>query len=320
MDIEVYELQTAITDSVYYGTKAVAEALVDKNKNIAMSGHTLGADTISVYIKLSDELLPKMWGTLAADSFVSRLHGLYVTVNDGTTGGCIKSTVMANSASYSSDVMLVAYYHYRDTINGGTDSTKIVFHTTYGRPHFNVVDHDRSLAIPQPNTLYMQGLSGRATELTIDRQALRDTLQRRTGADSATTHYALSRAQLLLSVCDDDKANVDALSQYPTQLRCTTHELDTTGHIVYYSTRDVFAYDGSISSAFDGALNRSQMHYSLNITHYTNDVISGREDKPTQVMSYYFSTGMEVARINNSAVADPSRRPQLKLTYTEIRE
>jgi hypothetical protein len=321
MDIEVYELQTAINDSAYYGTRDVAEALVDMNKNLAVSGQKFGADTTSVYIKLDNELRQKMWGSLAADSFASRLHGLYVTVkNDGSKEGSIKSTVMSSSSSYSSDVMLVAYYHYRDTVNGGTDSTKTVFYYTYGQPHFNVVDHDNTSANPNPTTLYMQGLSGRATELRINRQALLDTLHRISGADSATTRYALNRAQLVLSIRDDDMTNVSTLSQYPTQLRCTTHERDTTGHIVYYSTRDIFAYDGSISSTFDGTLNRSQMSYSLNITHYTNDVLSGREDKPTQVMPYYFSTSMEVARINNSSSPTDPRRPMLKLTYTEIRE
>ncbi|MDR1021902.1 MAG: DUF4270 domain-containing protein [Prevotellaceae bacterium] len=318
MNVEVYELKTDLSiDTTYYGTPSVAESVSNMAINLAASG-SISAASATARVKLTDSgnLFDRLFNhTTDADTFLTYFKGMYVKVDDGA-GGSIKSVSMVNTSSEYASSALVAYYHYAHTDDDGVttkDSVKsFTFHAFNTTPRFNVFwhgnDHLRSDTSTNTNTtLYMQGLAGVATRMAINK----DSLEAWTGVGDKKRHYAISRAELVLHVSDEN--NYTALDKYSTQLQCIVEASSRTNG-KYAAIRDMYASDGSFSSSFDGALNRSLMQYSLNITHYFNSVQKGAT-QPLLMVPYGYTSDASSVLIDNTI-----NKPQLKITYVEIKE
>ncbi|MDR3329586.1 MAG: DUF4270 domain-containing protein [Prevotellaceae bacterium] len=309
MNIEVYALTGDISiDSAYFGTPALAESIADMSTDLVVKGQAVAFDSTYAFIKLSNTLLSKLWHLESRDSFLAYLHGLYVKVDNGE-GGCVKYVDLVNTSTTASASALLAYYHYRDSITG-LDSVQLFSFDAYsGAPRFNVFGHDyKALEQPSGDILYMQGMVGVAIEMTVDRSAV----EAWTGTGDQKKEYAVSRAELVLHVQDTTDALL--LDKYATQLYCLMPTTGTSTLGKYTGTLDTYATSGGVSTTFDGTLNRSTMQYSLNITHYFNDIVQGTEE-PLYLIPYTYTTEARSVLINNLG-----RKPQLKLTYTEIKK
>ncbi|MDR0415616.1 MAG: DUF4270 domain-containing protein [Prevotellaceae bacterium] len=317
MDVDVYELNTDISvDSAYYGAPSVVER-ISKPTNLAPDIDSVTAASASVRIRLANEenLFGRLFHTTSADSFLTYFKGLYVKVPDGT-GGSIKSVSVVNTSNEYATSALVAYYHYPYTYtdDNGNEVTRdsvesFSFHSFNTTPRFNVFKHENNhlKGGATADTLYMQGLAGVATKMTINR----DSVEAWTGTGSGKKRYAISRAELTLPVADE--SDYAALNLYSTQLQCIT-EASSRSSGKYTAIWDMYATDGSFNSAFDGALNRSLMQYSINITRYFNGVVNGSMS-PLIIIPYSYTSDARSVLIANSG----SKKPQLKLTYVEIK-
>ncbi|MDR2813540.1 MAG: DUF4270 domain-containing protein [Prevotellaceae bacterium] len=318
MKVEVYELRADLSiDSVYYGTPEVAENFSKKvNLTDENGSGSITSESAMTRVKLKDDagLFNRLFShTISADSFLTYFKGLYVKVDDNS-GGCMKSVSFVNNMSsyaYASSAV-VAYYHYPDTADDGNtkDSvTSFTFHAFNTTPRFNVFEHKNDDHLKgATDTLYAQGLLGVAMQLTINQ----DSVAAWTGTGTGKRNYAINRAELALHVQDEnDYAKVDA---YATQLQCIVESSSRTNG-KYAAIWDMYASDGSFSSSFDGALNRSLMQYSLNLTHYFNSVVKGSAISPMMIIPYGYTSDARSVLINNT-----DKKPQLKITYVEIKE
>jgi hypothetical protein len=203
----------------------------------------------------------------------------------------------------------VAYYHYKYTNSEGVEKdsvTSFTFHVFSNTPRFNVFEHENSHLLSDPNTLYMQGLVGVATELRINQ----DSVKAWTNAGGKS--YAISRAELVLHVQDEN--DYEKLNSYATQLQCIEKSsASTSGQ--YAAIWDMYASDGTFSATFDGALNRSLMQYSLNITHYFSTAVKSGAASPMLLIPYGYTSDARSVLINNT-----DKKPQLKITYVEIKK
>ncbi|MDR1343227.1 MAG: DUF4270 domain-containing protein [Prevotellaceae bacterium] len=314
MNVEVYELNTDLsTDTAYYGTPSVAESISNMADNLAAgSNNSISAASTTARVKLadSDGLFGRLFGhTSDVDSFLTHFKGMYVKVDDGD-GGSIKSVSMVNTTSEYASSALAAFYHYtyEDSDGATKDSVKsFTFHVFTTTPRFNVFWHDNSHLVSNTSTLYMQGLMGVATEVTINT----DSVEAWTGVGDKKRRYAISRAELVLHVSDE--SDYAALDKYSTQLQCIVESSSRTNG-KYAAIRDMYASDGTLNSSFDGALNRSMMQYSLNITHYFNSVQKGAAS-PLLMVPYAYTSDARSVLINNT-----DKKPELKVTYVEIKE
>ncbi|MDR1415887.1 MAG: DUF4270 domain-containing protein [Prevotellaceae bacterium] len=314
MDVEVYELSADLSESeTYYGTPSVAESLSNMATNLAVGVDSINAASVTARIKLTDNnnLFSRLFShTNNADSFLTNFKGVYVRAGSGA-GGSIKSVSMVNTSSEYAASALVAFYHYTYTDPNDEvvkDSvTSFTFHSFSATPRFNVFWHDSSLLQGAADMLYMQGLAGVATQMTISK----DSVEAWTGIGDKEKHYAISRAELVLHVVDT--SDYAALDMYSTQLQCIV-EASSRENGKYAAIWDMYASDGSFSSSFDGALNRSLMQYSLNITHYFNDVVKGNI-RPLLIVPYAYTSDARSVLIDNKNV-----KPRLKITYVEIKD
>lgn len=318
MTVQVYEVNADLSiDSVYYGKPEVANR-ISKSANLAAGSDSITAESTSVRVRLRDDeqLFNRLFSyTTSADSFLTFFKGLYVKVKDaeadGAAGGSIKSVSLVNSSTSYASSAIVAYYHYPYTDSEGVtrDSvTSFTFHVFSTTPRFNVFEHDNAHLIAQDDMLCMQGLLGVATKMEVSS----DSLAAWTGTGDEKKAYAVSRAELVLHVQDaSDYAKLDA---YATQLQCIVrHSSDTS--VTYASIWDMYASDGNFNSAFDGAINRSLMQYSLNLTHYFNAAAKDGSALPLLLIPYSYTSDARSALINNT-----SSKPQLKITYVEIKK
>jgi hypothetical protein len=206
----------------------------------------------------------------------------------------------------------VAYYHYKYTNSEGVEKdsvTSFTFHVFSNTPRFNVFEHKNRHLWSAVDTLYMQGLVGVATELKIKEDSVK------TWTDNGRKSYAISRAELVLHVQDEN--DYEKLNSYATQLQCIV-ESGSGASGKYSAIWDMYASDGSFSSTFDGALNRSLMQYSLNITHYFNTAVKNNGTaSPMLLIPYGYTSDARSVLINNT---DAGKKPQLKITYVEIKK
>ncbi|MDR0712420.1 MAG: DUF4270 domain-containing protein [Prevotellaceae bacterium] len=319
MNIEVYELETGISiDSAYYEAPEVAKRVAGDVDLAAGNGNgPINAESSMMSIRLtnSEDLFNRLFSyTSSADSFLTYFRGLYVKVDDNAANGCIKSVSLVNTSTSYASSAIVAYYTYTYTDDEGVEKdslTSFTYHVFSSTPRFNVFDHDNSHLQSATDTLYMQGLAGVVTKMTISQDSV-EAWGREIGAEKK--NYAISRAELVLHV--QDEADYAALDLYATQLQgITLSSSGTNGK--YAAIWDMYAGDGSFSSIFDGALNRSQMQYSINITHYFNTVMKDGETSPLILMPYDYTSDARSVLINNK---DEEKKPQLKITYVEIKE
>lgn len=317
MSVEVYELKTDLhIDSAYYGTPDLAERFSKSSNLAASSGVSITAESSSARINLRDDeqLFDRLFShTSSADSFLTYFKGLYVKVADSNNGsgagGCVKYVSLVNTNTAYASSAVVAYYHFPSPYTGEDSVASFSFHVFSSTPRFNVFEHSNNL-YGATDTLYMQGFGGVATQLTINP----DSLEAWTGAGSEKKRYAISRAELVLHV--QDEADYTALNAYATQLQCIV-EASSEESGKYASIVDTYAGDGSFSATFDGALNRSLMQYSLNLTHYFSGVVKGTMPPSLWIIPYGYTSDASSALINNK---DKGKKPQLKLTYVEIAE
>ncbi len=307
MSVEVYELASALSDTTtfYGGDTAFVNSMVG---SVKIGEGIVTADSVGVTIRLSNsnDLYTRLFNISTAENFAENFNGLYVKVADGS-GGCIKSVSLVNTTNAYATSALVGFYHYNDTINEAPDSVKrIIYDVSSTTPRFNTFSHDYSgTTVLQPNNpvLYMQGLGGVALQMSFDQSAVQAWL--------GDKHYAVNRAELLLPV--EDYANPNELDKlYSTQLYCMTKEPKG-----YAYTRDVFSYTGAFNGSFDGAINRSQMCYTLNITHFFNDVLLKGKTTPMLIVPYAYMSDARSALVSNSPASN--RKPQLKITYGEVK-
>ncbi len=92
MEIEVYELTATLTDSVFYGVEDynASPKMIDAmiGEKVSVGTTMVNYDSTSVYIKLSNDLLPKLKNISSADTFKANFKGLYVAVkDDGSNSG-----------------------------------------------------------------------------------------------------------------------------------------------------------------------------------------------------------------------------------------
>jgi hypothetical protein len=317
MNVEVYELKTDLhIDSAYYGTPDVAERFSKGSNLAANSGVSITAESSSARINLKDDeqLFDRLFShTSSADSFLTYFKGLYVKVADNNNnngagaGGCVKYVSLVNTNTAYASSAIVAYYHFRSPHTGEDSVASFSFHVFSATPRFNVFEHSNNLH-GATDTLYMQGFGGVVTQLTVNL----DSVEAWTGAGSEKKRYAISRAELVLHVLDE--TDYTALDAYATQLQCIV-EASSEENGKYASIVDMYDENGDFSAAFDGALNRSPMQYSLNLTYYFNGVVKGAMPPSLWIIPYGYTSDASSALINNK-----DKKPQLKLTYVEIVE
>lgn len=308
MQIEVYELTANLYDSAYnyvYGVHDMnggpsgfdVDTIVDKTKNLVVDGGLVSYDSTGAYIRLSNELLPKLWKISSADTFKSYFKGLYVTVNDGTPDGCIKYANIAGSSSSYASSALIAFYNTNDTT-----TSYFTYHVYSYSPRFNYYQHDYKALTQPTDVLYMQGLVGVATELTLDVDAI--------NAWASERNIAINRAELILPV--EDNNNYDWVNNLYSSTMTSIEAIAGGG---YSSSLDAY-----IGTYFGGAINRSQMQYTIGITNTLNEAVSkakkGEAVAPQYLVPGNFSSEPSSILISNKP---GGRKPQLRIWYGEIK-
>jgi len=156
-----------------------------------------------------------------------------------------------------------------------------------------------------------KGLGGVGMQVSFDTAKIRAWVNSKVKNNS---HLAVNRVELILPVEDsNDGSKVDL---YAKQLSCKTKR-----NGAYYFTRDVLAYTSSgytLNTSFDGYINRSQMRYSLNITHFFNEILKGLDDG-REILPMLIVPYNHVHDASSVVVSNATRRPQLKITYGEIK-
>ncbi|GHT81570.1 hypothetical protein FACS189467_5850 [Bacteroidia bacterium] len=290
MPIEIYELTTALGDSTtYYGasrTNNVISSLYSPTQINTGGAFTVEVADSIVRIPLNQTLLDKLHSTLSLATkaeFLDVFKGLYVTVADGADGGIKYCSPVITSTTYSVSSAMWVYYHYPsgDSTLTGTFPYLIYSHD----PRFGVFEHDDSY--PTSSNVFLQGLCGTGIEARFDV----DTIKQWKGEKS------INRVELVLDIADADKSNPLSLNLFPLQL----YGLHFTDH-GYSFIRDVTI------GVSGGAINRSLMQYSLNITHFFSDVSNGKYEA-LYIVPTTATSAMSYGAIKNNAT--------LRITYGE---
>jgi hypothetical protein len=296
MNIEVYELTTALDDSAnYYGSFKTGSAnpvsnYIDAERNIAQSKIAPSDTMIAITLNARD-LLEKLQrsikvGTLTKEEFIKDyFKGLYITASSSSGNGCIKYTNPVISASSTElTTALWAYYHRSITADSAVYG---VFAYLIGSsmPRFNVYEHSMD-AYGGDSIVVLQGLYGRGIEAAIDAQTARKWQDK-----------PVNRVELVLEIAENERT-IPELNMFPSAL---TGIYKKNGS--YSVIRDVSV------NTFDGTINRSSMRYSLNITHFFRDVSKGSADVLIIAPATFYSA------LTFGVI---KRKPLLRITYSNF--
>ncbi len=304
MEIEVYELTATLTDSVFYGVEDynASPKMIDAmiGEKVSVGTTMVCYDSTSAYIKLSNDLLPKLRNISSADTFKANFKGLYVAVkDDGSNGGCMKYVSIVNTSSTEAASVLVAMCH---DIKADTVPLSFTYHVfNYGEnsPRFNYIRHEHKALDQDSTVLYMQGLAGVVTELQLKRDSIEKWVDGR--------NIIVNRAELVLPVEDNDKNSLTWLDNLYSTTMSSIQKLAGGG---YALTLDA----GSYSVTFDGGLNRSLMQYSISITNTFNMALLKKIDTSIMLVPDNYVSDAASIFVSNK----PDRKPQLKIWYSEI--
>ncbi|MGL4956501.1 MAG: DUF4270 family protein [Bacteroidales bacterium] len=306
MEIEVYELSKKINgdSSIYSASERIKNMIYPQRVDAGESPHMITADSSAISIRLSAALLPKLFQVQDEETFLENFKGLYVRVKDDVAEGCIKYVDLVNTSSAYASSALIAYYHYYDEGAEKDSVRSYTYHVSNGTagtntPRFNVVEHENKAATLSSEALYTQGFGGVAIQLAI----LQDSLKAWTNGRT----YAVNRAELLLPVHNNTEP--DKLDLYAQRMSALQLNSGDRTYSKYSTPRDVY------TNTFDGNINRSQMKYSLNITHFFNDALLKGDEKLLYLVPYTYLSAYNGVSIRNTG----QNRPQLKITYGEIK-
>ena len=137
----------------------------------------------------------------------------------------------------------------------------------------------------------------------------------------------ISKAEIVLPF--EFPADYTTMNQYPASLFLSTKVLDTTNHLRYYQPISDIYIDGS-----DGAINRVNYEYRMNVTTYIQKLLNGTHTDPyylkawifpvysqtnsySSSTSYYVETSAYYRGILNGNLA--ARAPKLVMTYSILK-
>ncbi|GHU97067.1 hypothetical protein FACS1894156_8610 [Bacteroidia bacterium] len=296
MNLQIYELLDSLSDTItYYGASRAGNNIIDALITNAPINepYSFTGDSTSVMIPLKQDFVQKLESTIkmtTKSEFVQVLKGLYVAVEDGA-GGCIKyCDPVISSTSTTIPNALWAYYH-RPVTEDSVVNAVVPYIISTADPRFGVFEHTYKAAEDVgSDRLYLQGLNGVGTRVDFDTAAIRAWKGEKT----------INRVELLIPIAAPENSNPLLLDIFPTPL---------TG--IYRKNNNFYACRDAVISMFGGAIDRSQMQYSFNITHFFTDVYKGN------VTSLYIVPS-STSSAASFGVLD--KTPQLKITYGTIND
>lgn len=287
----------------------------------------LGGDSIVCNIKKSyaEELLSATQEERdSADIFLKRFKGFYIStlpLPGSLTGGRF------NLISASDVYMLINYRHVSTTDDIDQDSI-ISYYTDTDRPYLNVFKHSSQnyvTALPTQK-LYVEGLAG--IKPYVDFTKVKSNFDEwATEQNIDLKKVVISKAEIVLPY--EFPSDYTILNQYPATLFLSTRVLDTTTHLRYYQPISDMYIDGS-----DGAINRVNYEYRMNVTTYIQKLLNETHEDPyylkawifpvysqtnsyTSSTSYYVETTAYYRGILNGNLA--TRAPKLIMTYSILK-
>lgn len=295
MNLQIYELLDSLSDSInYYGASGVGENIINAliNSRPINEPYSFTSDSTSVRVPLKQEFVQKLKSTVhiaTKTEFLQVLKGLYVTVDAGA-GGCVKyCSPVISSTSTSISNAVWAYYHYNVDADSVANAVFPYFIST-ADPRFGVFEHTYDAMSLSPAQLYLQGLYGVGTRVDFDAAAIRAWKGEKT----------INRVELIIPIAAPEKSNPLLLDLFPTPLSGIYRKSNE-----FYACRDVSL------SLFGGAIDRSLMQYSLNITHFFTDVDKGNATS-LYIIPSTTSSAASFGVLNNAP------HPQLKITYGTV--
>lgn len=287
----------------------------------------LGGDSIVCNIKTAyaNELLSATQEERdSTDIFIKRFKGYYISTNPlpgSLTGGRF------NLISASDVYMLINYRHTSTEDDIDKDSV-ISYYTDTERPYLNTFKHSsQNLATALPTQkLYVEGLAGIKPYLDF-------TKVKQNFDDWAETQnidlkkVVISKAEIVLPY--EFPADYTTMNQYPSTLFLSTRVLDTLTNLRYYQPISDMYIDGS-----DGAINRVNYEYRMNVTTYIQKLLNETHDDSyylkawifpvysqtnsyTSSTSYFVESSAYYRGILNGNLA--ARAPKLIMTYSVLK-
>lgn len=313
MEVEVYELKEALPDSTNFHAASnltpgsnYIDKFVDYDNPIQVGTNPITLDSTSIRVRLNDAFRDKLY-TLAnpdttEDDYKSSLYGFYIRVKSDNGGGIVYSSFVYDPSDYYTAAVpfMWAYYHYsyENDSSQVRDSIGVFpYYTSVYEKRMNVFRHDYQALSNSSDILYLQGMCGVVTKFTIDTSIVKEWTKR-------NGHLAINRAQLIFPVADP--TDWRELDKYPTQLR-------------FFSNVDSMSYERDmqlVSSSYDGNLDRSHMYYSLNVTHFFNDVMNKK--RSGMYLAPYSTTSSANSAFLTNFSGVP--KPRLIITYEEIKD
>jgi hypothetical protein len=309
MEVEVYEIKTLLDSGKNYygiskmGEPSIIENYVDMGTPVSVTGVTINDRDTLVRIKLSDDVVRKLYNARTVTSleeFLEQFKGLYVTVKDGN-GGCIKAIDLLSTSSTGLTSRINVFYSFKDTVENEETGDLEVVDSTYlfpyyissVDPNFGIIQHDYTFPLNN-DVVYIQGMYGVAPKLEFNEDSIKEWKGKK-----------INRADLILSVED---ADWETLNFYADSLATWTKDDGS-----YYATKDL-EISVSLGARPPGVLNRTLKVYSVNITSSFHKIIKGTMENNILMFPYY------PLRASSSAIQNKrnnSAQPQLRITYEE---
>lgn len=260
--------------------------------------------------------------TDSTDIFVKRFKGLYMTA-DPLPGSLIGGRFNIIDPL---DIFFTIEYRHTDAANSIDKDSTIYFYVSNSRPYLNRFKHSsQNLVSANPQSkIYVEGLAG--VKPFINFSDVKTQLTNWTQSSSIDINkLVIAKAEIRFPY--EQPEDYTRMIYFPSQLFLSIREMNgtTANSIKIYDPLDDISYFES-----NGAINRSLMYYSIDISSYLQKVLQGKvtgksletfvmpilqkSDYYTGAVYYYVQNILYgKAVLNGRGVA---RNPKLILTYT----
>ncbi len=260
--------------------------------------------------------------TDSTNLFVKRFKGLYMSVDalpGSLTGGRFNIIDPL-------DIFFTIEYRHTDAANSIDKDSTIYFYVSNSRPYVNRFKHSsQNLVSSDPqNRIYVEGLAGIKPYINFtDVKNQISSWAQWNNID--ISKLVIAKAEIRLPY--EQPEDFTRMLYFPSQLFLSTREMNgtTANSIKIYDPLDDISYFES-----NGAINRSLMYYSIDISAYLQKVLQGKitgesleayiapilqqSDYYTGAVYYYVQNILYgKAVLNGKGMA---RNPKLILTYT----
>ena len=278
-NIRVYQVTKVMSDSLPYYNNSLKSSEYNHTP-ISQSGVLYdGSDTLS--IPLSSAFGDFLLGARAEDmetyeNYFNYFRGLYLMTDSlpaGVEGGRI------NGADLGSTYLELKYKH------NGADSTYYFF-VESSDVHFNTFAHESwNTLVDTTNlnsTIYVEGMAGvkPVLDMTYLKTLLENWIEAGGRPKSDIQKLVILNAQIILGA---DTQQVPDLSGYPGN---TSSSSKVSFCYKYVSDDNYITYtplDDTRLGSSNGVLNRSLLNYSLDISHYLNNYLRGKNDDKSKL-------------------------------------